>query len=77
MEKYWFVHEKPIIFMIPEALKYRVGVQWVSLTSWGEGAALALVGHSAGDGITMKIPYEVNILLHRPASHPIFSYWVG
>ena len=26
------------------------------------------------DGITIKIPY---VLLRRPASHHIFSYWVG
>ena len=49
----------------------------ISLTSWGEVASLTLVGHPSGDGITIKIPYGVDILLHRPASHPIFSYWVG
>ena len=45
-------------------------------TSWGEGASLALVGHPSSDGITIKMPYGVDVL-HRPASHPIFSYWVG
>ena len=49
----------------------------VSLTSWGEGASLALVGYPSSDGITIKIPYGVDVLLCRPASHPIFSYWVG
>ena len=49
----------------------------VSLTSWEEGASLALVGHPSRDGITIKIPYLVDVLLHRPALHPIFSYWVG
>ena len=49
----------------------------VSLRSWGECASLALVGHPSNDGITTKIPYGVDILLHRPALHPIFSYWVG
>ena len=49
----------------------------VSLTSWGEGASLALVGHPSSDGITIKIPYGVDVLLHRPALHPIFFYWVG
>ena len=29
------------------------------------------------DGVTIKIPYGVDVLLHRPALHPIFSYWVG
>ena len=47
-----------------------------SLTSWGEGASLALVGHPSSDGVTVKMPYGVDVL-HWPASHPIFSYWVG
>ena len=47
-----------------------------SLTSWGEGASLALVGHPSSDGVTIKMPYEVDVL-HWPALHPIFSYWVG
>ena len=49
----------------------------VSLTLWGEGVSLALVGHPPSDGITIKIPYGVDVFLHRLASHPIFSYWVG
>ena len=50
-----------------------------SLTSWGEGLeglALALVGNLSSDGVTIKMPYGVDVL-HRPALHPIFSYWVG
>ena len=39
----------------------------VSLTSWGEGASLALVGHPFNDGITTKIPYGVDVLLCRPS----------
>ena len=31
----------------------------------------ALVG-----GVAIKMPYGVDVL-HRPALHPIFSYWVG
>ena len=46
----------------------------VSLTSWGEDASLALVGHPSSDGITIKIPYGVDVLSRRPALHPIFSY---
>ena len=61
---------------VPGILKYWVCVQRGQSTSWGEGASLALVGHASSDGITIKMPYGVN-LLHRPASHPIFSYWVG
>ena len=41
------------------------------------GASLALVGDPSSDGITIKIPYGLDVLLHRPASHSIFSYWVG
>ena len=44
-----------------------------SLTSWGEDASLALAGHPSSDGVTIKMPYEVDIL-HRRASHPIFFY---
>ena len=47
-----------------------------SLTSWGKAASLALVGHPSSDGATIKMPYGVDVL-HQPASHPIFSYWVG
>ena len=47
-----------------------------SLTSWGEGVSLALVGHPSSDGAMIKMPYGVDVL-HRPALHPIFSYWVG
>ena len=46
----------------PETLKYWVGVQWASLTSWGEGASLALVGHPSSDGVTIKMPYGVDAL---------------
>ena len=59
---------------IPETLKYWVGVDGVSLTSWGEGVSLTLVGHPYNDGITIIIPYEVDVLLNRPALHSIFSY---
>ena len=47
-----------------------------SLTSWGEGAFLALVGYPCSDGVTTTMPYGVNVL-HQPTLHPIFSYWVG
>ena len=49
---------------------------WASLTSWGEGVSLALVGHPSSDGIMIRMPYGVDVL-HRPALHPIFSYWIG
>ena len=47
-----------------------------SLTSGGEAASLALVGHPSSDGVIIKMPYGVDVL-HRPALHPIFSYWIG
>ena len=46
------------------------------LTSCGKGASLALVGHLSNDGVTMMMPYGVDVL-HEPALHPNFSYWVG
>ena len=60
--------EKTMIF--PETLKYCSGF---SLTSWEEGASLALVGHHSNDDILIKILFGFDVLLHRPASHPIFS----
>ena len=41
-----------------------------------EGVSLALVGCPSSDGVTVKMSYGVDVL-HQPASHPIFSYWVG
>ena len=48
--------------------------------SWEEGTFLPLVGHPSSDGVTIEIPYWVDVLLHRfitLASHPIFSYWAS
>ena len=47
-----------------------------SLISWGQDASVALVGHPSSDGVTIKMPDWVDVL-HRPASHSIFSYWVS
>ena len=33
-----------------------------SLTSWGEGASLALVGYPSSDGVTIKMLYGVDVL---------------
>ena len=38
---------------------------FTNLTSWEEGASLALVGYPSSDGITIEIPYGVGVLLHR------------
>ena len=41
----------------------------VSVTSWRESVSLALAGYYSSDCITIKIPYEVDVLLCQPASH--------
>ena len=41
-----------------------------SLTSWGEGASLALVGHP--DGVMIKMPYGVEIIYIRQLCTPSF-----
>ena len=42
------------------------------VTSWGEGASLALVDHPSSDGVKIKIPYGVDVSLHQPASLNLF-----
>ena len=44
--------------------------------AWEEAAPLALVGHPSSGAVLIKMPHEVDVL-HRPAVHPIFSFWVG
>ena len=43
---------------------YRLGHNGSSLTSWGEDASLALVGHPSNNGFKTKIPYGVDVLLY-------------
>ena len=33
-----------------------------SVTSWGQGVSLALIGHPSSDGVTIKILYGVDFL---------------
>ena len=40
----------------------------------GNGTSLML--YRISDGVSIKMPYGVNVL-HRSASHTIFSYWIG
>ena len=40
-----------------------------SLTLWGEGGSLALVGDPSSGGVTIKMPYGIDVL-HWPSSHP-------
>ena len=44
-----------------------------SLTSWEKGVSLALVGHSSSDGVTIKMPYGVDVFIDqlRTPSFPI------
>ena len=50
---------------------------YIHIYIWfAEGVSLALVGHPSSDGVTIKMPYWVDVF-HRPALHPFFSYWVG
>ena len=67
--------EKIKIGTLPRLRNIGLVPSGASLTSWREGATLALVGHPSSDGVTIKMPYGVDVL-HRPASHPIFSYWL-
>ena len=57
----------------PETLKYWVGVQQGQSYLMEEDASLALLGHPSSDGVTIKMPYGVDVL-HQPALYPIFSY---
>ena len=59
----------------PETLKYWVGVQRGHSFLMGRRCLFSLGCHPS-DGVTIKIPYGVDVL-HQPALHPIFSYWVG
>ena len=45
------------------------------LTSWGEGASLALVGHPSSDGVSKKMPYGVDVFIDQLCTPS--SYWVG
>ena len=71
---YYFFINSPKAEMLPRDFEI---LGWCPAgTFFSHGEKLALVGHPSSDGITIKMPYGVDVL-HRPASHPIFSYWVG
>ena len=51
----------------------------VNLTSWGEGSFLVMAGQPSSNGVTIKIPYGVDVLLHQPCFitlHPLFHIWL-
>ena len=59
-----FVLLSVLLSFIPRTLQYWVGVQQGQSYLMGKGASLALVGHPFSDGITIKVPYRVDVLLH-------------
>ena len=60
--------------MYPKTLKHWLVSCEGSLTSWREGASLALVGHPSSNGVTIKLLYVADAL-HQPALYSIFSYY--
>ena len=36
-----------------------------SLTSWTEGSSLAMVGHPSSDGVSIKMPYRVDVFINQ------------
>ena len=44
-----------------------------SLTSWGEGDSLALVGHPSSDDVTIKIPSGEMFYYINQSHNPSFS----
>ena len=49
-----------IVDLTPRHKNTRLVSSGASLTSWGEGASLALIGHPSSDGVTIKILYGVD-----------------
>ena len=53
----------------PGTLKYWVPVQrgqsYFEKLPWREGASLALVGHPSSDGVTIKMPYWVDVFIDQ------------
>ena len=41
-----------------------------SLTSWEEGACLSLVGYLSSDGVKIKMPYGVDVLINQLRTPP-------
>ena len=51
------------------------GVQWGQSYLMGGWCLFSLGRPHFSDGVTIKMPYGVDVL-HQPASHPTFFYWV-
>ena len=64
------------ILFIPETLKCWVGVQRGQSYFMGRRCLFSLGYHPSSDGVTIKMPYRVDVL-QWPALWPIFSCWFG
>ena len=55
-----------------------IPLHWYSgLVFSGSVLLHGLGGGASSGGVTIKMPYVVDVLLHWPTSHPIFSCWVA
>ena len=61
------------LFIYPQDIEI---LGWCLAGPHGEKVPLALAVDPSSNGVTIKMPYGVDVL-HRSTSHPIFSYWVG
>ena len=59
----WKFHFLCSVYCMKEIPNTALVPSGVSLTSWG-GVTLALGSHPSSDGIMVKIPYGVDVLLH-------------
>ena len=65
-------------FTFPKALKYWIPVQRGQSYLMGRRCLFSLwLAAFLCNGVTIKIPYGADVLLHRPPSHPVFSYLLG
>ena len=53
-----------------KTLKYWVAFQRVSLTSWGEGGFLALVGHPSSVGVTTNLELATKVFVYHQVKIP-------
>ena len=61
------LHEITQITDIEISCWYPPGGEGAWLTLCGEGASSALVVQPSSDGVKIKMPYVVDVLLHQPA----------
>ena len=78
MPQYYLGQNYLILWVWVLFLKKKTGSVWYVKEGGGGvgGASLALIGCPSSDGVTIKMPYGIDVL-HRPALHLIFSHWFG